>query len=99
MQQLEQQAHVLPQLIAVQDVLTLQQIAQDTQLTDHVRLGAIEGLAKIPTTAAQQALQQLSRGLAPADEDLQSAAYRALRRLGRWMDKQKTKSSTTGASV
>lgn len=99
MQQLEQQARVLPQLIAVQDVLTLQQIAQDAQLTDHVRLGAIEGLAKIPTTTAQQALQQLSRGLAPADEDLQSAAYRALRRLGRWMDKQKTKSSTTGASV
>jgi len=99
MQQLEQQARVLPQLIAVQDVLTLQQIAQDAQLADHVRLGAIEGLAKIPTIAAQQALQQLSRGLAPADEDLQSAAYRALRRLGRWMDKQKTKSSTTGASV
>ncbi|MFZ3192514.1 MAG: HEAT repeat domain-containing protein, partial [Moraxellaceae bacterium] len=99
MQQLEQQARVLPQLIAVQDVSTLQQIAQDVQLADHVRLGAIEGLAKIPTTAAQQALQQLSRGLAPADEDLQSAAYRALRRLGRWMDKQKTKSSTTGASV
>ncbi|MEC7119883.1 MAG: HEAT repeat domain-containing protein [Pseudomonadota bacterium] len=99
MQQLEQQARVLPELIAVQDVSTLQQIAQDAQLADHVRLGAIEGLAKIPTTAAQQALQQLSRGLAPADEDLQSAAYRALRRLGRWMDKQKTKSSTTGASV
>ena len=99
MQQLEQQALILPQLIAAEDVSTLQQIAHDLQLADPVRLGAIEALAKIPTVLAQQALQQLSQALTPADDELQTASYRALRRLGRLIDKQQRTSSTTGASV
>ena len=99
MQQLEQQALILPQLIAAEDVSTLQQIAHDLQLADPVRLGAIEALAKIPTVLALQALQQLSQALTPADDELQTASYRALRRLGRLIDKQQRTSSTTGASV
>ncbi|WP_298609700.1 HEAT repeat domain-containing protein [uncultured Thiothrix sp.] len=86
------QAQVLPVLIAKQEVPTLAQIANDPQQQEALRLGAIEGLARIITPEAETALQQIKQ--AANDADISKAAYRALRR---WQRSQAK--ATTGASA
>ena len=88
------QAQVLPLLIAKQDLATLSNIAQDPQYSDSIRLGAIEGLARMITPEAQTALQNIKAQA--NDQDIAKAAYRALRRLQRSQAKPK---STTLAGV
>ena len=82
------QAQVLPLLIAKQDLATLSNIAQDSQYSDSIRLGAIEGLARIITPDAQAALQNIKAQA--NDQDIAKAAYRALRRLQRSQVKPKS---------
>ena len=79
--QAAEQAQVLPLLIAQQAVGTLSQIAHDEHLSDNVRLGAIEGLARILNEDAQTALQALKQQ--STDKDIAQAAFKALRRLQR----------------
>ncbi|WP_020394990.1 HEAT repeat domain-containing protein [Thiolinea disciformis] len=86
------QAQVLPILIAKQEVQTLAQIAKDKQQQEALRLGAIEGLARMMTPEAESALQAIKDAANTAD--ISKAAYRALRR---WQRSQ-TK-ATTGASA
>lgn len=82
------QAQVLPLLIAKQEVKTLAQIANDKQQQEALRLGAIEGLARIVTPEAEAALQQIKE--AANDADISKAAYRALRRWQRSQAKAST---------
>jgi ParB family chromosome partitioning protein len=86
------QAQVLPLLIAKQEVPTLVQIANDQQQQEALRLGAIEGLARIMTAEAETALQTIKE--AANDADISKAAYRALRR---WQRSQAK--ATTGVSA
>ena len=86
------QAQVLPVLIAKQEVNTLAQIANDKQQQEALRLGAIEGLARIVTPEAEAALQTIKN--AANDDDISKAAYRALRR---WQRSQAK--ASTGASA
>lgn len=72
------QAQVLPSLIAKQDVETLLAIAKSEQQTEVLRMGAIEGMARILTDEAQQALSQVHQSA--KDKDIAKSAYRALRR-------------------
>ncbi|MCK5809941.1 MAG: HEAT repeat domain-containing protein [Cocleimonas sp.] len=73
-----QQAQALPILITKQDTVTLSKIASDEQQQETVRMGAIEGLARIVTEEAGEALSQLHKN--NEDKDISKAAYRALRR-------------------
>lgn len=82
------QAQVLPVLIAKQEVSTLAHIANDKQQQEVLRLGAIEGLARIVTAEAEAALQQIKQ--AANDADVSKAAYRALRRWQRSQAKAAT---------
>ena len=86
------QAQVLPLLIAKQEVTSLAQIANDPHQQETLRLGAIEGLARMITPAAEAALQQIKA--AAKDEDISKAAYRALRRWQRSQAKASTGAST-----
>ena len=82
--QSSQQAQALPILISKQDTLTLLQIASDEQQQETVRMGAIEGLARIINKAASDALSELHKN---NDKDISKAAYRALRRQQRSLAK------------
>ncbi|HMT91709.1 HEAT repeat domain-containing protein [uncultured Thiothrix sp.] len=82
------QAQVLPILIAKHEVKTLVQIANDSQQQEILRLGAIEGLARIITPEAASALQMLKD--TTKDADIGRAAYRALRRWQRSQAKAST---------
>lgn len=82
------QAQVLPLLIAKQEVQTLAQIANDKQQQETLRLGAIEGLARIVTPEAEAALYHIKE--AANDADISKAAYRALRRWQRSQAKAST---------
>ena len=88
------QAQVLPILIAKQEVTSLAQIANDKQQQEALRLGAIEGLARIATPEAESALQTIKD--TAHDADISKAAYRALRR---WQRSQAKAPATTGASA
>ena len=77
-EQVSHQAQALPVLIAKKDVKTLLNIAQNEQQQETVRIGAIEGLARIPTSSATDALVNLHKN--NTDEDMSKIAYRALRR-------------------
>lgn len=85
------QAQVLPLLIAKHEVNTLAQIAHDPQQQEALRLGAIEGLARIITPEAASALQAIKD--AASDADISKAAYRALRRWQRSQAKATTEVS------
>ncbi len=76
--QSSQQAQALPILISKQDSATLLKIASDEQQQESVRMGAIEGLARIINKAASDALSKLHKTM--DDKDISKAAYRALRR-------------------
>jgi ParB family chromosome partitioning protein len=86
------QAQVLPILIAKHEIKTLAQIANDAQQQEALRLGAIEGLARISTPEAEAALQAIKDNT--KDADIGKAAYRALRR---WQRSQ-AKASTGAAA-
>lgn len=79
--QLGEQSLALPALIAKQDTNTLMKVANDDQQQEAVRLGAIEGLARILTDDANSALSNIQQH--SSDKDISKAAYRALRRLQR----------------
>ncbi len=73
---------VLPQLIAAADVPTLRETAGQADLHDTVRLGAIEGLAKIADDDAAAALVAVGTN-EDNSEDIRKAAWRGLRRAKR----------------
>ncbi len=77
--QLHYQGVALPHVVARGDIETLGAVAEDRTLPEATRLGAIEGLAKLASEAAEQRLRQI--GLAQEDdEELRKAAWRGLRR-------------------
>ena len=81
-------SQALPVLIQQQDVACLNAVIEDTTLLEHIRLGAIEALALIPTEAAEQTLQQLQKTFAESEEQaLAQAIYKALRRQQRGQQK------------
>ena len=90
-----QQAQALPILIAKQDSATLLHIASDEQQQETVRVGAIEGLARILSEAARDALSELYKN--SSDKDISKAAYRALRRQQRSQAKADQLISHAGA--
>jgi len=73
------QAIVLPQLVANTNVDRLAEVANDANLADGTRLGAIEGLAKIANPNADRELVNLGKS-ENSNEDLRKAAWRGLRR-------------------
>ena len=83
------QAQALPLLIGQQDIATLQAIAANTEQKESLRIGAIEGLACILTTEAEQALSGLHKN--SEDSDIAKAAYRAMRRQQRAQQRQAAK--------
>ncbi|PID49065.1 MAG: hypothetical protein CR991_08220 [Proteobacteria bacterium] len=92
------QAQVLPLLIARQDINTLQTIATDHLQQEALRLGAIEGLARILNTEAAHALQMIRQNSDKTEEVIARAAYRALRRQQRSQAKQAKPVATRGAA-
>jgi ParB family chromosome partitioning protein len=76
------QAIALPQLVAEGSVDQLSEIAANAKLADTVRLGAIEGLARIASPAADGHLVTIGKDES-ADEELRKAAWRGLRRAKR----------------
>lgn len=94
------QAQVLPILISKGDIETLNTIANDATQQEPLRIGAIEGLARILNSEAENALKQLHQDL--DDKDLNKSAYRALRRQQRARQKAQNLSqlaSQQGASA
>jgi ParB family chromosome partitioning protein len=80
--QVHYQGVALPHLIARGDVEELAAVAQNRQLPEATRLGAVEGLAVVATEAAETKLRAV--GLAEKeDEEVRKAAWRALRRCKR----------------
>lgn len=73
---------VLPHLVLRRDVEGLAAVLADRQLPDGVRLGAAEGLGRIPDRAVDEALLLVARK-ADEDEDIRKAAWKALRRARR----------------
>ncbi|QEG40491.1 HEAT repeat domain-containing protein [Roseimaritima ulvae] len=73
---------VLPQLIAADAVDLLVETAQQAELHDSARLGAIEGLAEIANDGAADALVAVGANEANS-EDIRKAAWRGLRRAKR----------------
>ena len=80
--QVHYQGVALPHLIAQADVEGLAAVAENASLSEATRLGAIEGLAKIPKAAAEAKLLHVAKN-ATEEEELRKAAWRALRRLKR----------------
>ncbi len=80
--QVHYQGVALPHLVAQADVDGLAAVAENPKLPEATRLGAVEGLAKIPQAAAEQKLLAVARN-DKEEEELRKAAWRALRRLKR----------------
>ncbi len=91
----DRHARVLPVLIRQQQIDKLAEIAMDNRVDEIQRIGAIEGLGRIHTEAAEKHLQALHRQ-EDIDEDIGKAAFRALRRSQRARYKI---SHTTGAAA
>lgn len=68
----------LPQLISHGDWQALLKVANDTHAEEALRVSAIEGLASIDEVQIDSALSKLTQE--GGDEDINKAAYRALRR-------------------
>lgn len=68
----------LPQLISNGDWQTLLKVANDTHAEEALRVSAIEGLASMDEAQIDSALSKLTQE--GGDEDINKAAYRALRR-------------------
>ena len=80
--QVHYQGVALPHLISQADIEGLAAVAENASLPEATRLGAIEGLAKIPKAAAEAKLLIVARN-AQEEEEVRKAAWRALRRLKR----------------
>lgn len=76
------QGVTVPHLVRAQDVEGLQAILDDQSLSEEVRLGAIDGLARIATPAVDDILAKLGKN-EDEDEDLRHQAWRAFRRARR----------------
>ena len=88
------QAQALPVLISRGDAATLQSIASDAKQLESLRVGALEGLARILTKEAEQALSDVHKS--SADKDVAKAAYRALRRQQRAQQRKQSATATMG---
>jgi ParB family chromosome partitioning protein len=77
--QVHYQGVALPQLIAQGDLAGLSTVVDNKKLPEATRLGAIEGLAKLATEAAEAKLVAIGTD-EREDEELRKAAWRALRR-------------------
>ena len=80
-----QQAIVLRTAITDGQIDLLAETANDSELADHTRLGAIESLGKLGTTESMQQLAGIG-GNDEIDEELRKAAWRARRRCGRLLE-------------
>jgi ParB family chromosome partitioning protein len=80
--QVHYQAVALPHLISRGDLDGLNTVLANTKLPLAARLGAVEGIARIGTEAAEARLAQLSKA-SDEDEELRKAAWRALKRAQR----------------
>ena len=76
------QARSLPFLIKAGDTKTLSSVATDEKLSLVARLGAVEGLAKIPGKESEKHLAAIAKKESN-DEELRKAAWRGLRRAKR----------------
>ncbi|MEM7010272.1 MAG: HEAT repeat domain-containing protein [Verrucomicrobiota bacterium] len=79
--------HFQPIALPYADEATLIAVANDTQQSETTRLGAIEGLAALATTSAEDELAKIGKDES-ADEELRKAAWRGLRRSKRARQKQ-----------
>ena len=70
---------MLPLLIESSDVSTLTAVAASAQQAETARLGAVEGLARMAMTAAEEQLVAIGKD-DTNDEELRKAAWRGLRR-------------------
>jgi ParB family transcriptional regulator, chromosome partitioning protein len=77
--QVHYQGVALPHLIARSDLQGLAAVAQDRQLPEATRLGAVEGLAVLATEAAEAMLRAIGEA-EKENEELRKAAWRGLRR-------------------
>lgn len=73
------QGVALPHLVARGDVKGLSEALADRKLPEAARLGALEGLSRIATEAAEKPILKLARD-EKEEESLRKAAWRALRR-------------------
>ncbi len=73
------QGVALPYLVSIGDVLGLGARLRDTGLSEGIRLGIIEALARIATPDALDLLRAYGRD-GEVDEELRKAAWRAVRR-------------------
>ncbi|MEO1530341.1 MAG: HEAT repeat domain-containing protein, partial [Planctomycetota bacterium] len=83
------QAVALPQLVAGTEIQQLADVAIDNDLADGVRLGAIEGLARIGNTEVYEHLATIGAD-ETVDEELRKAAWRGLRRAKRMAEVSKS---------
>jgi len=83
------QPRVLGHLVRTEDVKSLSAVAEDAELADTTRLGAIEGLARMANTAAEKKLVAFGKD-DKLDESLRKAAWRGLRRSKRLRAKTKS---------
>jgi ParB family chromosome partitioning protein len=77
------QGAVLPHLVARGDVEGLDAVLSDKQLPEATRLGALEGLARVATEAAEAPIVRFAKDESE-EEELRKAAWRALRRARRY---------------
>ena len=73
------QGVALPKLVALGDLDGLAAVADDGDLSDTVRLGAIEAIARLETEAGETKLKQYGADEA-LDDELRKAAWRGVRR-------------------
>ncbi|MCP4110671.1 MAG: hypothetical protein GY749_34965, partial [Desulfobacteraceae bacterium] len=73
------QGVVMPHLVRAGDSDSIFKVAIDTNLSDTVRMGAIETLARMADDGAEKQLVKIGKS-EQADEELRKAAWRGLRR-------------------
>ena len=81
-----QQAIVLRRAVASEQTELLSATANDDDLTDNTRLGAIEGLGRIASDDSLKQLKKIGENES-ADEELRKAAWRSYRRSKRRLQK------------
>jgi ParB family chromosome partitioning protein len=95
--QVHYQGVAIAELVARDDREGLFAVASDGKQTEAVRLGAIEGLARLADEEAEKRLAELGRE-EKLDEDLRKAAWRGLRRSQRARRKAETKATTAATT-
>ena len=86
------QGVTVPHLVRAADVEGLEAILRDESLSDEVRLGAIDGLARIATPEVDDILAGLGKN-EDEDEELRHQAWRAFRRARRLRKRRANKVS------